>query len=76
MFHGNDPNKNLVLEIYENLQLKKRHFKYIKYKNSFNHQCATIWNKSTDDIKKMDFDKLKTNITKSAQLLEKIDINA
>ena len=81
LFHGNDPNENLIQKkqisrnLRKNLQIEKRHFKYVKYKDPFNHRSATIWNNLTDNIKNMDFDKFETKITKNAQLIENIDIH-
>ena len=65
LFYEMDPNKNIITKriidrnLRNNLQIQKHHFKSVKYKNSFNYRCATIWNKLPDKIKELDYDQFK-----------------
>ena len=80
LFYGNDPNKNLIerkpinRNLRNILQIKKRQFNYVKYKNSFSYRSPSIWNKLDNKIKNLDYDLFKKRVSSNITLLENINI--
>ena len=78
LFHGNDPNKDIITKksitrnLRNNLQIEKHHFRSMKYKNSFVYRCATIWNKLSDSVKNLDYDAFKRSISSNHDILDNI----
>jgi len=74
LYHEADPNKDIITKktsartLRNNLQIEKQRFNSVKYKNSFNYRCATIWNNIPDRIKRLDYDAFKSYITRNVIL--------